>query len=85
MDKVGHDDVPSTFSGPLLLHCPACGSDRVEPVVEGGPEPQVHHFCAQCGRCWHVALGAYWRVSPDACAGCSHREQCRDVYAADHV
>jgi len=79
---------PSTRSGPdhvfgrPLVGCPACGSDQLEPVVEAHFE-EVHFFCRSCGRCWRTELGYVHRVDPPNCAGCSERERCEAVYAAD--
>jgi len=66
-----------------LGHCPACGSARLVPVVEADVE-EVHFFCDECGRCWHVELGYVHRVRPDTCHGCARRERCTRVFAGDH-
>lgn len=66
-----------------LASCPACGSDRLDPVVELRTE-EVHFFCLDCSRCWHVELGYVHRVAPEACLGCKNRERCEQTYAADH-
>jgi hypothetical protein len=62
--------------------CPACGSDRLDPVVENESQ-NVHFFCGACGRCWHVELGYVHRVIPPTCPGCPERERCEAVYATD--
>jgi hypothetical protein len=66
-----------------LPHCPRCGSDRLEPVVEARVQ-EVHFLCQECGRCWDVGLGAVRRVPPATCSGCPARGRCGDVYALDH-
>jgi hypothetical protein len=76
-------DHRSPVSARPLEVCPACGSDRLEPTAEMGND-EVHYLCHNCWRCWHVALGAYWRVAPTACLGCAYREQCVAAYAAEH-
>ena len=83
---MSHTDIdltaPSVISRPLL-HCPACGSTRLEPVVESIVQ-EVHFLCAECGRCWHTSLGSVRRIAPPTCFGCPHRGRCEQVYAADH-
>lgn len=66
-----------------LVRCPACGSARLDPVVEGVVE-EVHFLCRDCDRCWNVAMGYVQRVAPSACLGCSKRDRCERAYAADH-
>jgi transposase-like protein len=66
-----------------LQHCPRCGSDRLEPVVERSVQA-VHFLCQECGRCWHVELGAVSRVPPPTCFGCPARGRCLEMYALDH-
>ena len=61
--------------GRPLLECVACGSKRLEPVVEGDGE-EVHFRCQDYMRCWHVELGYVHGVPP-------HR--CRGALARDHV
>ncbi len=39
-----------------LLHCPTCGSEHLEPIVEN-ETVDVHFLCRDCKRCWHVELG----------------------------
>jgi transposase-like protein len=65
-----------------LQHCPTCGSDHLESVVEFDTL-EVHSLCRDCKRCWHVELGHVHRMSPDACHGCPHLSECRPVFAAD--
>lgn len=80
------NNTETRFEHPLrypLLNCPACGSDHLEPVVENGTS-DVHFFCHDCNRCWHVELGYVHRVSPDVCHGCKYASTCRRVYQADH-
>ncbi len=69
------------FGAPLEA-CPSCGSTALEPVID---DAAVHFFCTDCARCWHVELGAVWRVDPHSCAGCDHYQKCVEVYAADHA
>jgi len=73
---------PSLITRPLL-HCPACSSTRLDPVVESLVQ-EVHFLCADCGRCWHASLGAVRRMGPATCFGCPARDRCEQVYAADH-
>ena len=77
-----YDTGASLITHPLQ-HCPRCGSDRLEPVVEGGVD-EVHFLCQECGRCWDVGLGTVQRVPPATCFGCPERGRCLDVYALDH-
>jgi len=74
---------PSLIARPLL-HCPECGSTRLEPVVESIVQ-EVNFFCADCGRCWHAAFGSVQRIAPMSCSGCPQRVRCAAVYAADHA
>ena len=73
------DDHP--ISRPLA-HCPACGSNRLDPVVENERQT-VHLLCRDCSRCWHVELGYVHRVTPAACLGCPERARCVAAYEAD--
>jgi transposase-like protein len=66
-----------------LQHCPKCGSDRIEPVVEAGVRA-VHFLCRECGRCWNIGLGAVSRVLPTTCSGCPERGRCLEMYTVDH-
>ncbi len=74
---------PAVITRPLV-HCPACSSTDLEPVVEFGTD-EVHFRCTACGRCWHVELGYVHRMHPPSCRGCPAREQCAAIYAADHA
>jgi hypothetical protein len=67
------------FDRPLHF-CPTCGSDELLPVTDRGA---VHFLCDNCGRCWHVELGAVWRVNPETCAHCEHYARCSEVFAVD--
>lgn len=73
------DDHPITRP---LVHCPVCGSNRLDPVVENDRET-VHLLCRDCSRCWHVELGFVHRVAPTACLGCPERARCVVAYEAD--
>jgi transposase-like protein len=66
-----------------LVRCPACGSARLDPVVEDVVQ-EVHFLCRDCDRCWNVEMGYVQRVAPSACLGCSERARCERAYAADH-
>jgi hypothetical protein len=77
-----HPDDAHPIARPLA-RCPACGSARLDPVVER-EERRVHFLCRDCSRCWHVELGYVQRVTPEACAGCPERERCATAYSADH-
>ena len=66
-----------------LAHCPSCGSEHLDPVVENDGF-SVHFLCADCSRCWHVELGFVRRVAPSACLGCPERPRCEAAYASDH-
>ena len=66
-----------------LVVCPACGSDRLDPVVEDVVQ-DVHFLCRDCDRCWNVSLGYVRRVAPATCLGCPERSRCEHVYAAEH-
>jgi len=66
-----------------LEHCPTCGSDHLEPVVETDTF-EVHFLCHDCRRCWHVELGHVHRMAPDVCHGCPHRDDCLALVAAEH-
>jgi transposase-like protein len=77
-----HDAAVSLITDPLQ-HCPRCGSDRLEPVVEQGVD-EVHFLCRECGRCWDVWFGTVTRVPPATCLGCSERGRCLEIYALDH-
>jgi hypothetical protein len=74
---------PSMITRPLL-HCPECGSTRLQPVVESIVQ-EVNFLCAACGRCWHASLGSVQRIAPPTCFGCPERERCEAVYKADHT
>lgn len=64
------------------LHaCPECGSTRLVPVRDGA---DIHFFCEDCGRCWHVELGSVWRVDPAVCSGCEFLDRCAERFAQDH-
>jgi hypothetical protein len=65
-----------------LQHCPTCGSEQLEHVVENDTL-EVHFLCRDCKRCWHVELGYVHRVSPDVCHGCPHLSECRPAFDAD--
>jgi hypothetical protein len=67
-----------------LQQCPACGSERLDPVVEN-ETVEVHFLCRDCTRCWHVELGRVHRMSPNACHGCPHLDTCVPVFDADHA
>lgn len=56
-DRIEH---PITFP---LVRCPACGSGRLDPVVEDVVQ-EVHFLCRDCDRCWNVAMGHVQRVAP---------------------
>ena len=73
---------PTPISRPLV-HCPECGSTRLEPVVESLAE-EVHFLCLDCARCWDVSFGTVRRVAPLSCLGCAARERCERTYAIDH-
>src|SRR5689334_8907354 len=60
-----------------LLECVACGSERLEPVVEADAE-EVHFRCPDCMRCWHVQLGYVHRMPPHTCHGCRERPHLDD-------
>lgn len=45
-----------------LAHCPDCGSDQLEPVVELDTE-DVNFACSNCGAHWRVELGYVSRVA----------------------
>jgi len=77
-----HDTAASLITHPLQ-HCPRCGSDRLEAVVEARVQ-EVHFLCQECGRCWDVGLGAVRRVPPATCVGCPARGRCIETYALDH-
>ena len=67
-----------------LPFCPACGSERLDPVVEHSAR-SVHFLCCDCNRCWNVALGYVQRVAPMTCAGCPERSRCEPTYEAECV
>jgi transposase-like protein len=77
-----HDTAASLITHPLQ-HCPRCGSDRLEAVVEARVQ-EVHFLCQECGRCWDVGLGSVRRVPPATCFGCPARGRCIEMYALDH-
>jgi len=55
-----------------LPYCPSCASTELAPVARDG---NVDYMCRQCSSCWHVELGAYWRVDcPPARGGAVARE-----------
>lgn len=64
--------------------CPACGSDRLEPVGEHR-SPEVNLYCRECSRCWHTELGRVLRITPPVCFGCHERDRCEAVYEADQA
>ena len=76
-------DREAHFIARPLERCPECRSSSLKPVVESGFDPTVHFLCQDCARCWSIEHGAYSRVSPRTCAGCSQRERCEEAYAAD--
>jgi transposase-like protein len=43
-----------------LPYCPSCGSTKLVPVSRDG---NVDYLCRRCSSCWHVELGAFWRVA----------------------
>jgi len=55
------------FDRPLRC-CPTCGSEQLEPVVEGATQ-DVHFLCRNCGTYWHVELGFVHRVTPSTGVG----------------
>jgi len=67
-----------------LAHCPACGSDRLDPVVER-ERRTVHFLCRDCSRCWHVELGAVHRMTPGTCLGCPEQTRCTAAFDADQA
>jgi hypothetical protein len=78
---------PDVESHPLarpLAHCPACGSARLDPVVETERQT-VHFLCRDCSRCWHVELGHVHRMTPATCLGCPERQRCEAAVAADQA
>ena len=80
------DPLDARIQHPLtypLVRCPACGSARLDPVVEAVVQ-EVHFLCRDCNRCWNVEMGYVQRVAPSACLGCSEHARCELVYAADH-
>jgi len=72
---------PHLLRAPLLA-CPRCESTELTPVTD---DALVNFYCTQCARCWHVELGAVWRVDPNTCAKCGHYETCVAAYWADHA
>jgi len=74
---------PSLIGRPLQ-HCPRCGSDLLQPVVESLVH-EVHFLCQSCGGCWNVELGVVTRVAPPSCLGCPARGRCEQAYARDHT
>ena len=42
-----------------LPYCPSCGSTKLVPVRR---DANVDWLCRRCSSCWHVELGAFWRV-----------------------
>ena len=67
-----------------LAQCPACGSQRLDAVVEEKAQA-VHFLCQDCKRCWNLALGYVQRVTPDTCLGCPERTRCERAYAEEHT
>jgi transposase-like protein len=78
--KLEIDDRPITRP---LARCPACGSNRLDPVVENERQT-VHFLCHDCSRCWHVELGFVQRMTPATCLGCPERARCVAAFQADH-
>ena len=66
-----------------LARCPACGSQRLDPVVERERQT-VHLLCRDCSRCWHVELGFVHRIDPKTCVGCPEHARCEAAYTSDH-
>ena len=80
------DNVDERVAHPIrypLLRCPACGSERLDPVVEESVQA-VHFLCHDCDRCWKVELGYVRRVAPTTCLGCPERSRCERAYEKDH-
>ena len=65
-----------------LAQCPACGSKRLDAVVEEQVQA-VHFLCRDCDRCWNVALGYVQRVAPATCLGCPERHRCERAYGEE--
>jgi hypothetical protein len=42
-----------------LPYCPSCGSRSLVALSRDG---NVDYLCRRCSSCWHVELGAFWRV-----------------------
>ena len=61
------------FASPLTK-CPACGSTHLGATNDAG---STHFVCEQCGRWWHVELGAVWRVDPQTCEQQKQPEEVR--------
>ena len=79
------EDEPEIRDDPItrpLTHCPVCGSNRLDPVVENERQT-VHLLCRDCSRCWHVELGFVHRMTPATCLGCPERARCEAAYEAD--
>jgi transposase-like protein len=70
--------------GRPMTRCPACGSERLEPVVEVDTG-EVRFLCDECARCWYVEFGYVQRMASTLCHGCPNRDRCEPVYFADHV
>lgn len=43
-----------------LPGCPSCASTDLVPITSDG---YIDYLCPHCSECWHVELGAFWRVS----------------------
>jgi transposase-like protein len=79
------EEQPEVENHPInrpLAHCPVCGSENLDPVVENERQT-VHFLCRDCSRCWHVELGYVHRMTPAACLGCPERDRCQLALEAD--
>ena len=43
-----------------LPYCPSCEAMDLVPISRDG---NVDYLCRRCAACWHVELGAFWRVN----------------------
>jgi len=50
-----------------LRLCPACGSQKLIPVIAG---KEMNFFCEDCVLCWHREGGRTDIVDPQTCPGC---------------